>query len=308
MSSSGSEVSDVITGGPHLATVEDEELPVAVLCSPPVRPQNGCGGDMAVFQLESFEYMRRGGLPTTESIKSELFCPPHADTIDLWLAARYSESERPQFDRARAAAKGMLMNLAGFVQIRHLTPGNWQQVQPITPGMVICAPYGFGKWSPTKVNYRASSFGFFSVVNVDGLPGSTKNMRMIPIFWNSKMDPDKSFMKDRFYNPNDKAHRNFCRILTPPEILCARASWLKALCWNHVDLNFDEHSVPLYAPFWDWFTEDPQCVVHDAWCTSERWLYTPKVGSTDEMGEYAEGRKEARTDSGLSRGGRRPTL
>ena len=192
------------------------------------------------------------------------------------------------------------MNLHGDMQIRHLTPGDYQQVRPIVAGMTICAPYLFKKWSETSNHYKAAAFGFFLVAEAPGLKGSSTNLRMIPICWKSQLDFDKSYMNERFYNPNEKGHRNFCRILTPDEALCARSSWSGSWVWNLSTLSFEQTCAPLFAPFLNWLTEDSECVVQGAWCTKESWIDTPKLSTTKEMIDYAAGRKKAHLAASLA--------
>ena len=125
------------------------------------------------------------------------------------------------------------------------------------------------------------------------MKGSSTNLRMIPICWKSQLDFDKSYMNERFYNPNEKGHRNFCRILTPDEVLCAHSSWSGSWVWNISTLSFEQTCVPLFAPFLNWLTEDSECVVQGAWCSKRSWIDTPKLSATKEMIDYAAGRKKA---------------
>ena len=255
------------------------------------------------------EFARRGGNPSKEVVEAELFGIANSGEMRKWITERPlpRRTSAGQVDALRASnllemdsAMLLKMNLLGEMQIRHLTPGDYQQLQPIVAGMYICAPYLFGKWSETAVKYKAASFGFFLVAEVEGLQDSSNNLRMLPICWNSKLDSNPSYMNERNYNPNEKGHRNFCRILTPDEALCARSSWSGSWVWNHFTLAFKQRCVPLFAPFLNWLTEDSECVVQGAWCSKESWVETPKLSRTDEMDEYAAGRKEAHKAASLA--------
>ena len=271
---------DMLTDDGH--PPPEEPMGDDTLLSPPRMPPPGCGGDMAVYQLTLFdhatEFARRGGNPSKEVVEAELFCKADSGTMRKWI------EERPlprgtladQVDALRAAwllemddAMLLKMNLHGDMQIRHLTPGDYQQLQPIVAGMYICAPYLFKRWSETSNHYKAAAFGFFLVADQLGLKIGS-NLRMIPICWNSKLDPDKSYMNERFYNPNEKGHRNFCRILTPDEALCAHSSWSGGWVWNRFTFAFEQKCVPLFAPFLNWLIEDRECVVQGAYGARRR--------------------------------------
>ena len=215
---------------------------------------------------------RTGGYPSKDVVEAELFGKANCGEMRKWIAERPLPrgTKADQVDALRASnllemdpAMLLKMNLHGDMQIRHLTPGDYQQLQPIVAGMYICAPYLFKRWSETSKNYKAAAFGFFLVADQLGLKIGS-NLRMIPICWNSKLDPDPSYMNERFYNPNEKGHRNFCRILTPDEVLCAHSSWSGSWVWNISTLAFEQTCVPLFAPFLNWLTEDSECVVQGA--------------------------------------------